>query len=409
MTAIRAGICILLAFSVLAHGAVETWSESVLEIGAALLLILWAALFAAGKVQRILWNPLIWPLAGLSGIGLLQWVAGLSVYPFATKVELLRLLAYLVLFFLAVQAFRSASSVRGFVWFLLAFGFLVSVFGILQQFTFNGKLYWLRELRYGGYPFGPYVNRNHFAGFVELIAPVGLALLVVRGERRDRLPLAVLFTLIPVGALFVAASRGGIASFLIQAVIVGALAWSRPAGARSLAAAAAVFLLAGAVVTWLGVGTALERFASFKANEVPEARRLVMIKDSWHIFLDHPVLGTGLGTLETAYPRYESLYDGLVVNHAHNDYVEALADAGLIGGACCAAFLFLLFRRWLAGVQATREPFFWAVRIGALVACAGILVHGFVDFNLHIPSNALLFLLQASLAGADPDAWLVHK
>jgi len=331
------------------------------------------------------------------------------VYPFATKVELLRLLAYLVLFFLAVQAFRNASSVRGFVWFLLAFGFLVSVFGILQQFTFNGKLYWFRELRYGGYPFGPYVNRNHFAGFVELIAPVGLALLVVRGERRDRLPLVVLFTLIQIGALFVAASRGGIASFLIQAVLVGALAWSRPAGARSLAAAAAVFLLAGAVVTWLGVGTALERFASFKASEVPEARRLVMIKDSWHIFLDHPVLGAGLGTLETAYSRYESLYDGLVVNHAHNDYVEALADAGLIGGACCAAFLFLLFRRWLAGVQATREPFFWAVRIGALVACAGILVHGFVDFNLHIPSNALLFLLQASLAGADPDAWLVHK
>ncbi len=63
------------------------------------------------------------------------------------------------------------------------------MFGILQHFTFNGKLYWVRELQYGGIPFGPYVNRNHFAGLMELLIPPGLAIQILGGERRDQLPL----------------------------------------------------------------------------------------------------------------------------------------------------------------------------------------------------------------------------
>lgn len=400
MSAIRVGICALLAFAVLAHGAVEAWSEAVLEIGAAALLLLWGLLGIFQKRVEVRWNPLLWPLLGLTGFGLVQYLARLSVYPYLTKIELLRLAAYLMLFFLAGQAFRTAEQWRALVWFLLVLGFVVAVFGIIQHYTFNGKLYWVRELRYGGGPFGPYVNRNHFAGLMELIVPLGLGMLVLRGARRDQLPLVALFTILPIGALFLTASRGGIMTFLVQLGLLGMLALARTVWRRQLAVITGVLILAGAFVAWLGVGRALERFAEFRSQEVSEARRLVMIKDSWRIFLDHPLIGTGLGTLESVYPRYESSYDGKVVNHSHNDYVEALAETGVIGGLCCLAFLVGLFYLVRTNLDSERDPFIRAVHVGALVACVGLLVHSLVDFNLHIPSNALLFLLQASLASS---------
>ncbi len=404
MSAIRVGICALVAFAVLAHGAVEAWSEAVLEIGAAALLLLWAVIAIRGPRVEVRWNALFWPLAGFGAIVLVQYLARLTVYLYLTEIELLMLAAYLILFFLAVQAFRTLEEWRGFVWFLLTLGFVVSVFGIIQHFTFDGKLYWVRELRYGGIPFGPYVNRNHFAGLIELLAPPGLAILVLRAVRRDLLPLVALFTILPIGALFLAASRGGIAALLVQLGLLAILIWTRRGGRKPLVAGAAILLLAGVLIAWLGVGRALERFAKFQSLEVSEERRLGMIKDSWRIFLDHPVVGTGLGTLIVVYPQYETFYDGKLVNHAHNDYVEALAETGVVGALCCAAFVVLLFRSALANMRASRNSLNFAIHLGALVACAGLLAHGLADFNLHIPSNALLFFLQAALASTPAPA-----
>ena len=398
MRAIRIGICLLVAFSVLAHGAVEGWSEAILEMGAAALLVWWGLLVFLGRESELRWNLLGWPLVGIAAVALLQIVARRTVYPYLTRIELLKLGVCLLLFFLALQAFRTLEQCLGLVWFLLTLGFVVSVFGIIQHFTFNGKLYWVRELRYGGVPFGPYVNRNHFAGLIELLVPSGLAILVLRAVRRDLLPLVALFTLLPIGALFLAASRGGIASLLLQLGMLGILIWSSHRERKSLMAAAVVLLLAVGLIAWLGVGRALDRFAKFQSLEVSEARRLVMIGDTWHIFLDHPWVGTGLGTLSVVYPRYESYHDGKIVNHAHNDYVEMLAEAGVVGGISALAFIVLLFRSALARLSASRIPAETAIRAGALVACAGLLAHSLVDINLHVPSNALLFLLQAALA-----------
>jgi len=398
MKVIRIGICTLLAFSVLAHGAVEPWSEAVLEIGAAILLILWGFLWAAGVVPVVRWNWLLIALGGLWTFAVVQYFGRLSTVPFLTKIEILKLSALGILFFLAIQAFQTLEDWHGFVWFLLVLGFLVSVFGILQYFTFNGKLYWFRELRFGGIPFGPYVNRNHFAGLIELIAPSGLAVLVMRAFPRDRLALLAVLTLLPVGALFLSASRGGIIAFFVEFALVVILTFLRRPDRNEIFAGAMVLVLAGALVAWLGVGPALDRFAKYRQLEVTEARRAEVMRDSWRIFLDHPVLGTGLGTLQEVFPRYETLYDGLVVNHSHNDYVELLAETGMIGALFEIVFLGALF--WGAWDRLTmaKNPMDLAFHIGAIAACCGLLVHSFVDFNLHIPSNALLFLLQAALA-----------
>jgi len=102
--------------------------------------------------------------------------------------------------------------------------------------------------------------------------------------------------------------------------------------------------------------------------------------------------------LQEVFPLYETLYDGLIVNHSHNDYVEALAETGIIGGLCGLVFLAFLFLTSWKLLNVESDPQGFAYHTGALVACLGLLVHAGVDFNFHIPSNALIFLLQAALA-----------
>lgn len=398
MRGVRIGLCALLAFSVFAHGVVEPWSEAVLEVGAAALFVWWGLLFALGRAARVRWDPLFWPLAALWLWAIVQYHAGITAVAFPTKIEILKLSALVLLFFVVVQAFETLGNWRAFAWFLLTLGFVVSVFGILQHFTFNGKLYWFREMRYGGIPFGPYVNRNHFAGFVELIIPLGVSLLLLRAEERDRLPLLGVLTLMPIGALFLSASRGGIAVFFLELGLLVILAVLRGHAGKQLVAGAVLLLVAGGFVVWLGAGRALDRFESYRKLEVTEARRAEMLRDSWRIFLDHPVAGTGLGTLKEVFPQYETLYDGAIVSHTHNDYVEGLAETGFIGGIIGSCFLALLLQGAWRRIALADRPLDLALHLGAVAACCALLAHSLVDFNLHIPANALIFLTLAALA-----------
>ena len=398
MKALRFGICALLAFSVLAHGVVEVWSSSAFEIAAGLLFLLWGALALVGKIPELHFNPLLWPFVAFLGTGALQVVAHTSVLPFFTGVELLKLFACFLVFFLFLQAFRTRGDLAGFVGFLIFFGFAVSLFGIAQHFTSNGKIYWIRPVPENGPFFGPYVNGNHFAGFVELIVPLGLALIAFRGIRRDLLPLTGLCTIVPIGALVMTGSRGGILVFAFELGLLVLLSSTHRAHKTRIKTLAAVVLGAFALVAWLGANKAMEKFGELRRGDVTNSRRWSMLVGSAHVFFDHPILGAGLGTLVDAFPKYDTQYDGRVVDHSHNDYIEVLADSGLLGGFCCGIFLFLLFQMALSHLESDQGHFSRGYHAGALLACAGILLHSFVDFNLHIPANLLLFLLQAALA-----------
>src|SRR5216684_1299995 len=343
MKLLRFSICALAVFAVAAQGGVEDWARAVLETGAGLLFLAWALWIYFTPEEQIAFSPLLPPLAALSLIVFGQWLFHGTASSYSTRMELLLLASDLILLFLAVQAFRTLQDWRGFVWFGMIFGFLISIFGILQHLTFNGKLYWFREMHYGGIPFGPYVNRNHFAGFVELILPLALVPLVLGRVRRERWPVVGLFAVVPIGALLLSGSRGGIVSFGVELAVLTLVMIHRRTIGKQLFAGAAVLLLALLMVSWLGVGQILQRFSSFQSLEATAGKRASMRRDTWQIFLHHPVTGTGLGTLQIIYPPYESLYDGKIVNHTHNDYLEALAETGLLGGLCCAWFLGTLF------------------------------------------------------------------
>ncbi len=400
MTLLRFGICALVVFAVAAHGGVEDWARAVLETGAGLLFLAWALWIYFTHQEQIVFSPLVPPLAALLLIVCGQLFFHGTASSYGTRIELLLLVSDLILLFLAVQAFRTLQDWRGFVWFGMVFGFFISIFGILQQLTFNGKLYWFRKMHYGGIPFGPYANRNHFAGFAELVLPLALVPLVLGRVRRERWPVVSLFVVVGIGALFLSASRGGIVSFGVElAVLALAMILRRTIG-KQLLAGAVVLVLAVVMVSWLGVGQVLQRFSSFQTLEATAGKRASMRRDTWQVFLNHSLTGTGLGTLQIVYPPYESLYDGKIVNHAHNDYLEALAETGVLGGLCCAWFLAVLFGESLRRVRQLSDSFAGTLQLSGLVACTGFLVHSLVDFNLHIPSNALLFFLMAHLATA---------
>jgi O-antigen ligase len=123
-----------------------------------------------------------------------------------------------------------------------------------------------------------------------------------------------------------------------------------------------------------------------------------MTLDSLRMWRDHPVLGVGLGDFATAYPRYQTFPSELWIDHAHNDYAEAVAETGLVGALlillALVFFLRLAFRDW---GQPFRSQASW-VRLGAAIGCCGLLVHSFLDFNLHIPANAAWFAVLAGIA-----------
>ncbi len=396
MRAIRVGICVLAAFAVLAFGTVEIWSESILEGGAAALFLWWAILVFLRRDIEIRWNRIFWPVLAFLGIVSVQLAFGVTAYPFLTRVALLKVVACALLFFLSVQSFRTRHDLRFVAWFLMSFGFVVAVLGIAQNYTSHEVLYWFRPLTEGGSPFGPYVDRDHFAGFMELVVPVGMSLIVLRGVPREQMMFTGILTLLPILALVLTGSRGGIVSLVFEVGLLAALMRVRKARFQG-AAVAAILLTALAALMWLGAGKVLDRMKESSAD-LSADRRVTMLKGAWHIFLDHPLAGTGLGTLVAVYPKYEAFYDGRIVDHVHDDYAEALAETGVAGGLCGLAFLVLLFRdarrRLLTEGQ---SPFSQAVHTAGTVACAGLLVHSLVDFNLHIPANGLVFLLQAAV------------
>jgi len=402
MNILRIGICLLVVFAVSANGAVEPWSEAILEIAAAVLFLWWGYLVASRKSHEISWSPVFWPVFAIFLIGLLQYFVSLSVYPFLTKLELLRWTVYVLIIFLSSQAFQTRRQWGRFAWFLVWFGFAVAVFGILQDLTSNGKLYWFRPLHYGGNFYGPYVNRNHFAGLMELVIPVGLATLAVRGVNRQQIPLIAFCTVLPVGALILCASRGGVVAFGIALIILLLLLVLRRGEKRYLLTFLTVLIMAGGLVAWMGADQVIYRFKEVKNPEFTESRRISMMRGALHIFRANPWIGTGLGTTISVYPRYETLYDGKTIDHVHNDHLELLAETGIVGGLCWLAFIGTLIRFGIKNLFSRNEPLVQALQIGALVACVSLLIHGLVDFNLHIPSNAVLFFLLAHFAASSP-------
>jgi O-antigen ligase len=437
--AIVAGLFLTLIFTALAHGAVEAWSVAVFELAVISLIVLCGVkAIIDGRIRASVPQAAL-PIIALVVLGIIQGAAftggsgravSLSVDAEATRAATLALALLAASFLIAANVFETRRRVVMLANFLAVYGFVMAVFAVVQHLTWNGSFYWLRPL--GGEaasPFGPFVNRNHFAGYMELLLPLPLAMAVTRGAGRD----ARLFYLFAAAMMGVAAvmslSRGGMISIFAEMIFIAVLmrrvngraheaAGPRRAGTLfhrlALRPSTPIILLAVAIlagVAWVGPDRVINRVAGaiFKgdnprAETFFESRGWVW-RNTLSMIAANPITGVGLGAYETAYPIYSdddgtaALGQAYVVDRAHNDYLQILADCGVAGGALALWFIAAIFRAASRGTKA-RDPLLRAFALGGSAGLFGMLVHSVFDFNLQLPSNALLFLVLAGAVSA---------
>ena len=205
----------LLMFGPLAFGAVEPWSIFVVETGSVILTVLWfAKQWIDGEID-IVWNPLFLPMAGFAVLILTQLVFGLTAYRHDTISKALLYCAYAMLCFLATQTLVRSSQARKIAVIMALYGIAIAAFALLQGVAPNGKLYWVREPRLGGWIYGSYVNHNHYAGLMELLIPIPLVISLTHlVQEKERLAAGV-GAAIMVGTVFLSGSRGGMIAVLV--------------------------------------------------------------------------------------------------------------------------------------------------------------------------------------------------
>jgi O-antigen ligase len=396
----------VLLLGALAFGAVEPWSIFALEACATLVMGAWAFRQWNNHELRVSANPLYRPMAAFFALLLFQWAVGITAYRQVTYTHLLLYAAYGMLVFVATQTLHRSSQFEVLAKLITVYGAAVASFAILQGLSPNGKLYWIWKPEQGGYIYGPYVNHNHYAGLMEMLTPFPLVLAATRftdGSRK--LSIAAIAALMA-GSIFLSGSRGGMAAFVAQMVVLGILmmrkrkpSWRQPLLLGGFLAMVIVFLV------WMGGNELTQRLVSIHSEareEISGGIRLSIDRDCLRMLLKKPFLGWGLGTFPIVYPEFRSFYTTFFVNQAHNDYLQLAVETGLAGFSIAVWFLVLVFRRALDKVENWMETASGAITVAALLGCVGILVHSFLDFNLQIPANAALFYVLCGIAASAP-------
>ncbi|MGJ5813898.1 O-antigen ligase family protein [Paludibaculum fermentans] len=333
--------------------------------------------------RRPRWHAVLWPLAAVPCWGLCQLALGWSVDPWNTSESVLIWTGHFAVAFVAVQL---AGATRRFRLLFAAFGTVLAVEALLQCWTSDGRVYWLFDSGYTERVFGPFVYHNKFAQFIELVLPVVL-FQALQDRRRTLLWLAAAALLF--GGILASASRSGLlmgllelglllaAAYLSGAVRGKALAWS---GVSLALLAVSGGLLAG----WTGV---MDRLTGLDPRL---DLRLPIWKSTLAMIRERPATGFGLGSFPNAYPAYADMDVGLIVNTAHQDWLQWAAEGGV------PMVLAMLGFTGMAAPRLMRS--LWGA--GALV----VLVHGLLDYPMHQnPAFASLLIAVVVLAATSTD------
>jgi len=412
----------------LAYGTVHYWAMAAFAISAAGLVCLWCVDGLVLRSVQLSRNALQWPLLGLIVLGLIQLLpfrnvdnAGLplapartlSLDPYATRLVLVQITGLLI-YFIATLIFTDTSRrLRTIVRTITIFGFLLAMFGLTQSFTSDGtRVYWFRQLAQST-AFGPFINRHHFAGYMELAIALPLGLLFSGSIESYKRPIYAFVAMMMGVALIMTNSRGGIISLAAEILFLAVVAGPgllrgerRPRAQRIRSALLRAGLAFGLIVILIGGTIAVGGSDVFTrlVGTANAADPTTGRAHFWSVTLDvikaYPVVGSGLGSFSVIYTVYDSRNGFYRLEQAHNDYLQTLADGGVVGGILGLAFLIILFGKGFARRE-TDDKFRRGVATGALAGCFAVLIHSFFDFTLHTTSNALLFLILAALATQD--------
>jgi O-antigen ligase len=447
----KVALVVLVTLAVLspwATGSVDPPAVRAITLGSLTTAIV--ALVLDARRGEVLAAPIaLWPLAGLWLVGVGQlvplppavhsWIAPgsaavwhpdtaaaaavlgsdprpISIYPDATRRTLAFGTGVLALALAAAPALRDHRLLLRACVAIVTGATAVSLYAIVARLVFGSRLYGIWAVPTVA-PFGPFVNKNHFAGYVEQAAclALGLAIGLASEARRGRdwlswiesrraryVVLAFGATAILVLAVTVSLSRGGVVSLCCG---VGALVLLRLVTAREatrarvlLAAAGAAALLLVALVTVLP-DEARARLLTLTGVTTEESGsfRLTVWRDSARLSQSSPWLGSGLGTFEDAFRRFKTGAGDHAVQHAESDWVELGAEGGLAGMVLVLAAVGLLFTGGLRGAAKSSAPLVRGLVTGAIAGLVALAVHSAFDFNLRIPSNALIATTLASV------------
>jgi O-antigen ligase len=395
----------------------QTWQGKV-----GLRLPIWPVLFALLSVLQFIPLPSRFVVTvsparqlapDLAGLADGKWIwTTLSISPHDSVLALVRFLAYLSAFLLAAYLFDSGKRKSPLIRALILLGCFEAIYGIVQYLTGWQKIFTYTKLFDIGEATGTYINRNHFAGFLELILPFVLASgfysFQIWSERRQtgldrrasverssagvRSIFYLFLMVIMVVAVIFSRSRSGILVTVFSIVFIVLLAQVK---AKRKAWMLGFFLFLGCVLgygLWIGLDPVLARFELMREPGYLQLEgRIAIWKDTLRLVRDHPLVGTGLGTFGTAFRRYQTNLVEKYADHAHNDYLEFAADTGLLGAALLFLPILYLFIKMIICFLDDPRRYRRAVTLGCIGSTLALLIHSVTDFNLQIPANALIF------------------
>ena len=419
-------ICIAIVLSALAYGTVHYWALGLFNLGGLTILVLWVLdAWRLGNL-RISRNVLQLPLLGALGLGLVQLLPlgevtaaaatafgasnTLTLDPHSTRLVLVQLATLLIYFSATLVFVDTPHRLHVLVRTIMVFGFFLALFGLTQSFTSPTKVYWIRELNQST-AFGPFINRHHFAGYMELTIALPLGLVFAGAIEKEKIIIYLFVAGLMGVALVMTASRGGIISLVAEILFLVAVTaiWRKQSDRRrrrssrlkriaaraGMAAALLISLFLGVVM--LGGEFSINRFIDSVNTDDPTTGRAHFWSVTLNMIKAYPYLGTGLGAYGVTYTQYDSRNGMFRLEQAHNDYLQVLSDGGIVLGVLALCFVALLFYKAIVRAK-SRDDFRRGVALASLSGCFGVLVHSFFDFTLHTTSNALLFLVLAALA-----------
>lgn len=447
----------LLVLAPIPQGSNRIWATGLLGMALGSLLILaWVFMLMRGQspLQRCLMAKV--PLLALCGFCMLVWLQLFGGVPdpdapkqsafqalfqtadaYQTRRYLLSAASYLSAFVLVLLLVGSQRRARIMVYTLVAAGLFQALLAIWLLSTRASYLSFFESITHGTQATGTFINRNHLACYLYLCLSLGLgwilgsftggqglvgtaaqriqagALALLRFMLSPRMALRLLLVVMVI-ALVLTRSRMGNLSFVMGMLALAALLWLRVPTLRRTVAIVVVSLLMVDVVIigqWVGLERVIQRMEATavveedrRGEETIEAR----LQPAWRtlpMIAEQPLFGHGGGSYYTAFPAHKTgdmLLHLLYFDHAHNDYVEIAADVGLVGLALLLAVALASARRaWqLASAQEASSTRGVAYGVWMAVVCVG--VHSWVDFNLHIPANALTFTALLAMVWAAP-------
>lgn len=276
---------------------------------------------------------------------------------------------------------------------LVVLGLLEALLGLTQNFISPGWIFGYVNDAYR--VSGTLINHNHYAGVLEMLIPVafGLAFIAFRRFGDIARPYMYLLAAAFMGlALLFSVSRMGILSFLLTLLFLGIVLRLRKSQKRL--ALGFTVTVGGLVVLgalWVGIDGVIQRYSLlFGEDAILREGRILVFRDAMKLIAAHPT-GIGFANFQDRFREYQTFRPDLLFDHAHNDYLETTAEWGVLPSVTFWVLVVISLVRAVRLFVSLRSP----EKRGILLACIGaifsILVHSLADFNLQIPSNAMLF------------------